>query len=404
LLPKNKFVNFKNLKYFNNSLAFYLTLLFILSVFYLFYKHNVANDSTISEWLINYTGGFTKRGLIGQSAIYLSRIFDINLRIAILIEQITIIGIYYFLLFFFLKGIFLNRLYLLVLFSPIFLLYPVYEIETLGRKEIFIFSLYILNLSVLLNKEKYYNFSKLIIFTLSVLIWEPIIFFLPMWIFIDIMKMKKINLINLFNELIFYVPGLIIAAIFVFNPLDIIEHSKMALTLKNEFGERCYMSCALLKSKSGILVQITANFHAYNFENIIRYIIIILIGFFPLFSLMNISSFSNKRVTFSVKSVFIILLLPIIFLFLMGYDWGRWVNITYTITLITFIFLYKKKLIFFEFEKLTNQRLNKIKSKYFYMIFIIYCFTWSPKTVITDDVGSFPLYRSIYKMIKILIL
>ena len=178
----------------------------------------------------------------------------------------------------------------------------------------------------------------------------------------------------------------------------------MALTLKNEFGERCYMSCALLKSKSGILMQITANFHAYNFENIIRYIIIVLIGFFPLFSLMNISSFSNKRITFSVKSAFIILLLPIIFLFLMGYDWGRWVNITYTITLITFIFLYKKKLIIFEFEKLTNQRLNKIKSKYFYMIFIIYCFTWSPKTVITDDVGSFPLYRSIYKMIKILIL
>ena len=404
MLPKNKFVNFKNLKYFNNSLAFYLTLLFILSVFYLFYKHNVANDSTISEWLINYSGGFTKRGLIGQSAIYFSRIFEIHLRLVILIEQITIILIYYLLLFFFLKDIFLNRLYLLVLFSPIFLLYPVYEIETLARKEVFIFSLYIINLLVLLKKENYYNISKLITFTFSILIWEPVIFFLPMWIFIDIIKIKKINFVNLFKELIFYIPGIIIAVIFVFNPLDLAEHSKMALTLKNEFGERCYMSCALLKSKSGVIQQITANFHAYNLENLLRYFMIVIIGFFPLFCLISTSSFSNKNINFSVKFVFLILLSPVIFLFLMGYDWGRWVNISYTITFITFIFLYKKKLIFFEFKKKINQKLNKIRPKYFYIIFIVYCFTWSPKTVITDDVGSFPLYRSIYKMIKILII
>ena len=78
--------------------SIYLIILFIFSVFYLYQKHLVGNDSTISEWLINYEGGFTKRGLIGQIAIYLSYLIDIKLRLSILIFQTTIIAIYYLLL------------------------------------------------------------------------------------------------------------------------------------------------------------------------------------------------------------------------------------------------------------------------------------------------------------------
>ena len=69
----------------------YLTILFFFSVFFLYQKHQVANDSTISEWLINYEGGFTKRGLIGQLSIYLSNFFIIKLREGIFILQKHII-------------------------------------------------------------------------------------------------------------------------------------------------------------------------------------------------------------------------------------------------------------------------------------------------------------------------
>jgi hypothetical protein len=37
--------------------------MFFFSVIFLFEKHNVGNDSTISEWIINYQGGFTKEVL-----------------------------------------------------------------------------------------------------------------------------------------------------------------------------------------------------------------------------------------------------------------------------------------------------------------------------------------------------
>ena len=80
-----------SIKYFK----LYISILFIFSIFYLYGKYNVGNDSTVSEWLINYEGGFTKRGLIGQIAIHISEIFNYSLRQSILFLQIFSIGIYY---------------------------------------------------------------------------------------------------------------------------------------------------------------------------------------------------------------------------------------------------------------------------------------------------------------------
>ena len=64
----------------NKYLKLYISILFIFSIFYLHEKYNVGNDSTISEWLINYEGGFTKRGLIGQIAIYISEFSNYSLK------------------------------------------------------------------------------------------------------------------------------------------------------------------------------------------------------------------------------------------------------------------------------------------------------------------------------------
>ena len=84
---------------FNKYFRFYLISLFFFSVIYLTNKHDVGNDSTISEWLINYTGGFTKRGLIGQISIFTANYFESNLRDVVLIFQISLIGFYLFLIY-----------------------------------------------------------------------------------------------------------------------------------------------------------------------------------------------------------------------------------------------------------------------------------------------------------------
>ena len=123
----------------NKYILIYLITLLLFSYFFLYFKHQVGNDSTISEWLINFEGGFTRRGLIGQGTIILSRFFDSELRFMIFVAQSFFYTFYFLFLWNLLKDLKINRIINLSIFTPIFILYPVAEIEVLARKEIIVF-------------------------------------------------------------------------------------------------------------------------------------------------------------------------------------------------------------------------------------------------------------------------
>ena len=94
-----------------------------MSVCFLYLKHDVGNDSTISEWIINYSGGFTKRGLIGQISIYFSRFFDSELRDIILYFQVyNNWNLFYFNFHIFEKYIFRENLFVMYFYTCIFAL------------------------------------------------------------------------------------------------------------------------------------------------------------------------------------------------------------------------------------------------------------------------------------------
>ena len=378
--------------------SIYLIILFIFSVFYLYQKHLVGNDSTISEWLINYEGGFTKRGLIGQIAIYLSYLIDIKLRLSIFIFQITVIAVYYIFLNNFISNLKFNNLIIFSLFTPIFVLYPVAEIEVLARKETFLYCFFLLYF--LLDNKTHKNIYKLTILPVAILIWEPVIFFFPFWIIIDFFEHKEKNIFkSFFNIIIFYLPGIFLAFFIAFNPISSEGHKEMANFLKNEFNEACYMSCELLLRKSKITQQFTAVFDLFTFERIVRYFLVLLVGFGPLIILIQYSKF--KKLNAKMISLFVSL--PIIVLFLMMTDWGRVVNMYYTFSILTFLYLFKKN--YLQLNQLYKQnffvKLFKTK-KLLIFFFIIFCFGWNPKTSIVGDVGSKPGYQIPRKALKII--
>ena len=175
-------------KNINSFLSIYLVILFCFSVFFLNEKYIVGNDSTISEWLINYEGGFTKRGLIGQIAIYLAYFFKINLRESILIMQILLLLSYFILLYKFFENLKIDRLMMLSIFTPIFILYPIAEIEVLARKEVFIFCIFLLTIKI--KNNNYININKILTLPIAILIWEPIVFFFPFFIAWDLINLK----------------------------------------------------------------------------------------------------------------------------------------------------------------------------------------------------------------------
>ena len=396
------------IKKIDKYLLAYLFILLIFSYFFLLIKHQVGNDSTISEWVINYEGGFTKRGIIGQLAIEISRIFESNLRWIIFLMQSFACTIYFILLYLLLRNIEFERTLILSIFTPIFILYPVAEIEVLARKEIIIFSLLMIYFLVP-RKSNLKIFSLTIFSSISILVYEPIIFFFPLILVFEIIenKIHKLN-IHFFKLILSFIPSLFIAGIFIFNPLSGDEHDVMASVLKDEFNQSCYMSCALLKSKSTVYLQFQDNFRHYSFEVFFRYTLIIVIGSYPLFILLKNSSLKNKNLIFFkfFKKPYVpifICLLPATLLFAMGYDWGRWVNITYVILALIYYRLLVTKELTLDFFSLTKELFYKMNKKNFIIFFIIFCLGWNPKTVMTGDVGSFPGYRIPYKAIKIIL-
>ena len=381
----------------------YLFFLFLFGVFFLYHKHLVGNDSTISEWLINYTGGFTKRGIIGQICIWFAENLNLNLRFIIFFFQTIILFIYFSLLFLFFNKINVNKIMLFSIFSPIFILYPIAEIEVLARKELFIFSFL---LTYLLIKNKNFK-SSFIFFALPVciLIWEPVIFFFPFLIALEVINNKYKNTKEiLFRGIYVFIPSITVVIYIILNSTSVENHVVMANYLKTNFNENCYMSCSLLKSKSTIYQQFNP-LSVYNFEVVIRYILIMIIGFGPLLFLSYYSTLKLKKLFFfdNFNNLFtpqLILLSPVLLLFAMGYDWGRWVNISYVFANLFYFYLYKNNLISVNIiyptilKKILNNR------KLFLIVFIIFCFGWNQKTAITGDVGSFPGYRIPVKIIN----
>ena len=399
-------------KHFNldNKLKIYVSFLIFYVIFYLYFKHDVGNDSSVSEWLINYRGGFTRRGLGGEFAIFLSNVSNFPLRFSIFVIQVALHVSYLFLIFVFLKNIKFNIIQIFALFTPIFLIYPVAELEVLGRKEIILFLFFLGSIffGSINCPPKYLNRFVLIFFPIVCLLWEQIVLFAPYFLVIIIFKNKLKTFKEILTKtLIIFGPSIFTFGIIFFSPLDKDGHSAMCEFLTKEFKETCYMS-------ANLLVVNTIYFDTHNFvhgnanlSHYIRYILIFLIGFFPLNYLIIKNSF-KKRDNFISKNlnlfqVYIILYVLPILLFIFGYDWGRWINITYTFSILLYFYFLKNNFVTNNLD-IQNSVLSIIinNKKYLITIFIIFAFYWNPKTVLTGDIATNTLYKIIYNSSKII--
>ena len=398
------------IKKFNNYFFIYLSLLFLFGIFWLYIKHSVGNDSTISEWLINYQGGFIKRGLIGEICFQIAIHFDLSLRFVIFLFQSLIYSIFLILIYRFFRNIPTNLIIILSIFTPIFLLYPVAEIEVLARKETFVFIGFLLflnisNFNYSSNLPLYYVFF---ILPIICLIWEPMIFFFPFIASVLVIRLKNNQTATFLSKItICFIPALIVAMLTATNPITPENHSIMANSLKENFGEDCYMSCGMLLSRSSIISQFLGIYDAVMFESLIRYPLIILIGFGPIFLLSFNSKLKTEVLFFkhfkNLLHPILLLLTPAFFLFTMMGDWGRIVNISYTFTVLFYFYLLQNNLIKIDLEKITK-KISFIQNKKSLLVvfFVLYTFGWTPQTTLRGDVSSFPGYRIPYKTVKIL--
>tara|TARA_B100000795_G_C22779912_1_gene431779 strand:- start:6 stop:1277 length:1272 start_codon:yes stop_codon:yes gene_type:complete len=391
-------------KYFSLFIAFTV----FYAIFYLYFKHDVGNDSSISEWLINYQGGFTRRGLGGEITTSVANFFSIPLRKSIFFIQSILHISYLFLIFTYIKNLKLNIFQIFALFTPLFLLYPVAELEALGRKEMLLFLFFIIALFFCQKKypTKAINSYVFVFFPILCLIWEQVILFAPFIFVVLIIKnnlktFKKV-IINLF--IIFVPSSLVIIMIFLF-PLSDEGHKVMCDFLQNKFGEICYMSADLLIKNTVYFDTLHIHNGANFFPHYFRYIMIFLIGFMPLHILLSQNEFVKKNnfitKNFKLNILFFTLYSPVIILFIFGYDWGRWMHILYSFSILLYFYMFKSSIITNNFY-IKGSFWEKIFKKKIFLafVFFIFAFFWNPKTVMKGDIATNTLYKIIYNSSK----
>ena len=386
----------KNLN-FNFYLKIYLITLLIFAIFFFIQKYNNLVEWTISEWLINYQGGFTRRGFLGEIIFQLNKFSTLTIRETILIFQILSYLIYFYLVFKILKNSNIHLVLVFAIFSPIFIIYPIAEVEVLGRKEIFIFISFLLVLSIFSKKiitiKDFIFFS--IILTIACLIWEGLLIYLSFFLFILFLKnnlnFNKIFILKVFLSLL---PVFISFYFIIYFRLNSEELKVMCNSVNECYGAMSYLN----RDISSNIGEVKAKFEL---SYLIRYVLILLIGFMPLFLLILNSKFNfnlkfNNKYFFSFT--FFLVFFPSFSFYYIAQDWGRWINISYTLSLFTYIFCLKNNLITLDLEKLNFPILKK---KIFVIIlFIVFCFGWSPKLLINEDVSSIPIYRKALNIVK----
>ena len=403
-------------------LKIYLSTLAFLSIYWLYYKSSVGNDSTISEWIINYQGGFTRRGLPGEIAFHLAKYFDLSLRFVIFVLQSITYVSYLYLIYFFFKKIKLNLIFIFAFFTPIFLIYHLAELEVLARKEIFMFIGMIWFYEVSKKESGYFKPLIWVFFILPLvtILYEPAAFYYPFFAAALIIKLRNFKAFKIFNILIIvFIPSLIASWFSAFELLSNDGFQIMKNSLKDNFGEECYMSCGLMGSKKEALVHISHTIQKLKeggeysiYIYLFRYFLIMLVGSLPLILIITFSSLKIKIFNFNyLLYPFILLNLFVPLHWLMFLDWGRAVNITYVSSFLFLFYLYKNNYIHVDTKKIEEKvqfyldliikySFFKSKKKLTIFIFIIYAFGWSPPTLLSADVNSFPGYRIPYKTIK----
>ncbi len=396
-------------KNWSNYFQIYVLVLIFFGIFFLYSKHDIGNDSSLSDWLINYEGGFVRRGLIGEIITNFSTTLSLNLRDSILVFQIFFFLSYYFLIISFCKNLIQNRLIILAIFSPIFILYPVAEIEVLGRKELIIFIIFLSYLLFDIQNLKIQIIYKLILFPISIITWEPVFLFFPFIFLIDlfVFKVQKFDK-KLLYILISYFLSIFFVILIYLNPFPQESYIIMSDFLKNQFGETCYMSCGFVGNQSAnSFSELFQNFlNKFKFTYALRYLIIIVVGFFPLCLLFIYSTINGKNQILIISKSknlffpFLLAFLPGTVLYLVMYDWARVVHISYTFSLLTFLYLLKENFIQLSNHKIQTNYISKMSKRFFIIVFFLFAFGWNPKVVMVDDVASKPIYAIPYKFYK----
>ena len=347
------------------------TLIFQVSKFYSFYTEYSAWQYV--DWLINYQGGFVRRGLIGEFLFQIHKMINIDLDILIF----SFVSFLYLMVSFFLiktiKYLENSQLNTLIFLSPGFFLYPIMNSEVIGRKDILflLVTAFFVFFEKRLNNKNLFVVLILLAFFLSLshsifLFYSPYLFFL----FFLIKSVRKVK-ITLAEIIIFLMSLFVIFFLIYFNQGDELIVSEICKSVKSFVTSDCENRGQMFwlgnNAKSHISVQVVS------FDHFLVYLISTILVYFFIFIKFYNSQFKIKNLKIhKFNPVFILLILFLFTLpvYYLGSDWGRYISLSFYGSFFILVLCVKEKLFLKDYEI----RFNKI---FFILLVIVYSFSWT---------------------------
>jgi len=123
-----------------------LTIALFVAVTYSYIARSIFNADwhawAVGDWLINYAAGFVRRGLLGELILKVGDATNFKPNIVVIFTQVSLWIAFVLLFFIRLRNKQISFYFLLIIFSPAFILFYGFDGAAVGRKEIILIVLY----------------------------------------------------------------------------------------------------------------------------------------------------------------------------------------------------------------------------------------------------------------------
>jgi hypothetical protein len=359
---------------------FFLFLIIVVTIsqitkFYSFYKEYSAWQ--YADWIINYQGGFIRRGFIGEILYNIHYFFSVDLDFLVLIIVNLLILTCAILIFKSVEIIKKNQLNILIYLSPGFFLYPLMNSEIIGRKDILmIFSMSLIVFLESKLKNLFLLFLVIFLVILTTLSHSAFLFYSPyiIMLYYFILLRRRSNFTPFY--LIAAISAIIICFILLFfNQGNLSQVNEICESIKNFITESC--------SSYGQISWLANNSKVYLVEkfslkqDFLRIFFVYLLSFFLVYIFLAIKLFKsnfnfNNKVLNNINPIipFLILFILTFPVYILGLDWGRYIHISYSCSFFILYYLLKHELIISNYS-------FKIKNSLFVFLISLYSFMWT---------------------------
>ncbi|SHL01942.1 hypothetical protein [Chryseobacterium polytrichastri] len=287
----------------------------------------------LGEWLINYQdGGFKRRGFFGSLFIFINEVTKINLENIIF----SFLFLVYTLFFYLLIKLFWkeknNLLVIALILLPAGFGMMVKEPSIASKKEIIFFLFYLIYILCIRSKIIIRDFVISLFIIVAILTHEAAFFYLPFVSFTYFLNNKGSSLDKIKKVFIYQLlPSTIIMA-FLFKFGINISTGNSVLFLKNHGLVLQELGIYEYDPNYNVLDIYKASIYSYQ-----TYIISIFLGAFTFYIYCKLNAVKINLLFLSLQTIFLI---P---LFYLAVDWGRWVNIFFS--LLTIFIVTEQKLV-----------------------------------------------------------